>query len=173
MGEDVPAILFFIPLRLMDLCMTTTSLKTSPGVSWWRSGLSARLLPGHNCSHWRNQELSPAWETDHIVCKQNLVQQGSSALHVVNLCLSPFLRCSTLKAMYSPYGGQKRLLQITSSVHIALQKLLAFVFLEYTAIHILWVCIFLCPVGMKLSPYGLSAKSLLILLRTFVLVRTR
>ena len=127
-GGRRPGHLVLYPIEVGGLVHDNSKFKTFPGVSWWRSGLSARLLPGHNCSHWRNQELSPAWETDHIVCKQNLVQQGSSALHVVNLCLSPFLRCSTLKAMYSPYGGQKRLLQITSSVHIALQKLLAFVF---------------------------------------------
>ena len=108
MEADVLAILFSIPLRLMDLYndlynlyMTTTSLKTSPGVSWRRGLLSARLLPGHNCSHWRNQELSPAWETDHIVFESNVFPLWRTKAIVANYKLSSYRSSEVARIRFS------------------------------------------------------------------------
>ena len=70
-GGRRPGHLVLYPIEVGRLVHNNSKFKTSPGVSWWRSGLTARLLPGHICSHWRNQELSPDWETDHIVFKSN------------------------------------------------------------------------------------------------------
>ena len=55
-----------------------------------------------------------------------------------------------------------------SCSHSFFLNTLLFIYCEFA-----FFCVQFTKFGMKLSPYGLSAKSLLILLRTFVLVRRR
>ena len=88
MGAGALATLSYIQLRLNILIMLlkityTTSILimicysfskfTFPGVSSWRSLFSAGLLPGHICSHPRNQELPSAWKTDHLVWRSQKI----------------------------------------------------------------------------------------------------
>ena len=147
-GGRRPGHLVLYPIEVDGLVHDNNKFKNISRVSWWRSGLSARLLPGHNCSHWRNQELSPAWETDHIVFESNVFPLWRTKAIVANYKLSSYRSSEVARIRFSWIQCYSYIV----SLHF---------FVQFTKF------------GMKLSPYGLSAKSLLILLRTFVLVRRR
>ena len=100
-GGRRPGHLVLYPIEVGGLVHDNNKFKNISRVSWWRSGLSARLLPGHNCSHWRNQELSPAWETDHIVFESNLFPFWRTKVIVANCKLSSYRSSEVARIRFS------------------------------------------------------------------------